>query len=213
MAAVQTTVTTVCAWDGTPRTTEGAFANSAVPLAGFGIIEAGNLDEIVRLVAGTPCARAKGAIELRLIVAVNDANAASEIRALIENVAEATRAKNLDALLAHYAPDVLAFDIVNPLRYAGSDALRKRAAEWFSSFQGPIDYEICDLSIATGDVAAFCHSLNHVIGTNTDGQKLDMWWRATLGLRKLHGKWMVTHVHSSVPFDTGSGKASLDLKP
>ncbi len=36
------------------------------------IIEAADLDEVIRLVAGTPCARAKGAIEIRPITAIND---------------------------------------------------------------------------------------------------------------------------------------------
>src|ERR1035441_2209897 len=70
--AVQTTTTTVRAWDGKPITTDGAFADSKVPLAGFSIIEAADLDEVIRLVAGTPCARAKGAIEIRPIMAIND---------------------------------------------------------------------------------------------------------------------------------------------
>ena len=72
MAAVQTTTTTVRAWDGDPITTDGAFADSKAPLAGFSIIEAADLDEVIRLVAGTPCARAKGAIEIRPILAIND---------------------------------------------------------------------------------------------------------------------------------------------
>ena len=73
MAAVQTTATTVRAWDGEPTATDGAFADSKVPLAGFSIIEAADLNEVIRLVAGTPCARAKGAIEIRPITAINDA--------------------------------------------------------------------------------------------------------------------------------------------
>jgi hypothetical protein len=48
MAAVQTSV-----------------AQSSVPLAGFSIIEAADIHEAVSLVAHTPCARAKGAIEIR----------------------------------------------------------------------------------------------------------------------------------------------------
>lgn len=65
MAAVQNSVTTVTAWDGTPVTTQTCFAQSSVPLAGFSIIEAADIDEAARLVANTPCARAKGAIEIR----------------------------------------------------------------------------------------------------------------------------------------------------
>jgi hypothetical protein len=72
MGAVQTKVTTVRAWDGNPTTTAQPIAATNVPLAGFSIIEAADVDEVVRLVAGTPCARAKGAIEIRQIIAIND---------------------------------------------------------------------------------------------------------------------------------------------
>lgn len=57
VAAVEATATTVRAWDGTPTTTDGAFADSSLPLAGFCIIEAADLNEVIRLVARTPCAR------------------------------------------------------------------------------------------------------------------------------------------------------------
>ena len=76
MGAVETTVTTVRAWDGMPTTTDGAFAGSRVPLAGLCIIEAADLNEVVQLVARTPCARAKGAIEVRPITEINDAGRA-----------------------------------------------------------------------------------------------------------------------------------------
>ncbi|MGH8373011.1 MAG: YciI family protein [Gammaproteobacteria bacterium] len=72
MAAVETGVATVRAWDGRPDVKEGTFAHPDVPLAGFSIIEAENIDEAARLVAGTPCARAKGAIEIRPIMMIND---------------------------------------------------------------------------------------------------------------------------------------------
>ncbi|MEO8276569.1 MAG: YciI family protein [Thermoanaerobaculia bacterium] len=65
MSAVQTGVTTVTAWDGATKTTNGTFAKANIPLAGFSILEAKDLAEAVELVAKTPCARAKGAIEIR----------------------------------------------------------------------------------------------------------------------------------------------------
>ena len=74
MAAVEPTPATVRAPDGTPVVTQGAFADSRVPLAGFSVIEAADLDEVVRLVADTPCARAGGAIEIRPIMQINDAD-------------------------------------------------------------------------------------------------------------------------------------------
>jgi hypothetical protein len=61
-------VTVVRAWDGTPSTTNEPFATGPAPMAGFSIVEAEDLDEAVRLVAGTPCAVAKGAIEIRPLI-------------------------------------------------------------------------------------------------------------------------------------------------
>jgi uncharacterized protein (TIGR02246 family) len=138
---------------------------------------------------------------------------AAEIRALMDEWVEAARAKDVDALLSHHAADAVLFDVVNPLRYVGASAVRRRMAEWFASFKGPIGYELRDGSFAAEGDVGFCHSLNHVTGIKTDGTALDMWWRATLCFRKRDGKWLVIHGHSSVPFDVKSGKASLDLKP
>ena len=136
-----------------------------------------------------------------------------EIHAIMDNLANAIRAKDVDALMAHYAPDVLTFDLLPPLQYQGADAIRKRVSEWFSSFQGPIGLEMRNLNITAGDDVAFCSSLNGSTGTNKDGTKIEMWWRATNGFRKIGGKWIVTHGHSSEPFDSKSGKALLELKP
>jgi uncharacterized protein (TIGR02246 family) len=137
----------------------------------------------------------------------------AQIRELIENRIKAVRAKDINEVMSNYASDVLSFDVVNPLGYAGSDAVRKRLEEWFSSFQGAISHEIRNLSINAGDDVAFNHGLNRVSATKTDGGKLDMWWRGTVCYRKIDGKWMITHEHASVPFDVETGKASLDLKP
>jgi uncharacterized protein (TIGR02246 family) len=137
----------------------------------------------------------------------------SEIHAVMDHLADTIRAKDVDALMAHYAPDVLTFDLLPPLQYQGADAVRKRVSQWFSSFQGPIGLEMLNLSITAGDDVAFCSSLNGSTGTNKDGAKIEMWWRATNGFRKVDGKWLVTHGHSSEPFDTASGKALVDLRP
>lgn len=137
----------------------------------------------------------------------------ADVRQLMDENAKAVRAKDINTSVSNYSPDIVSFDVVNPLQKFGLAACRKRAEGWFSSFEGPIGYEIRDLSITTGDDVAFCHSLNHVNGTKTDGGEIDMWWRSTLCYRKIDGKWIVTHEHNSVPFDVESGKASLDLKP
>jgi ketosteroid isomerase-like protein len=137
----------------------------------------------------------------------------AEVHALFDDRLKAVRMKDVDKLMSGYAPDVLSFDVVDPLQYAGSDGIRARMEEWFSSFEGPISLENLNLTIAAGEDVAFCHSLSHVNAITTGGGHLEMWWRETVCYRRIDSKWMITHQHSSVPFNVKSGKASLDLKP
>ena len=58
------------AWDGTPETTSGPYCAGDLPLAGFGVIEAESLGEAIKLTKDTPCARARGVVELRPLVDV-----------------------------------------------------------------------------------------------------------------------------------------------
>ena len=51
--------------DGAGIETEtGPFLQSALPVAGFGVIEAATLEEAVTLAAQTPCAVAQGVVEV-----------------------------------------------------------------------------------------------------------------------------------------------------
>lgn len=145
--------------------------------------------------------------------AISKTSDEAQIRKLIDDREKAVRARDVDGSIANIATDVVSFDVVNPLQHLGSDALRKRAEEWFGSFDGPIGYETRNLSITAGDDVAFSHGLNHVSATRFAGGQLDMWWRTTVCYRKIDQKWTVTHEHNSVPFEVESGKASLDLKP
>ncbi|MDD5577715.1 MAG: SgcJ/EcaC family oxidoreductase [Methylobacter sp.] len=138
----------------------------------------------------------------------------ASIRELIDNWANAFQAKDINKLMAHYAPEIVVFDIQPPLEYRGTDAYRKNWEEWLPSFQGLIEYEIRDLSITTGDDVAFSHSLNRITGTKTNGEHTDGWLRVTVCYRKIDGKWLITHEHISVPlYMDGSGRAATDLEP
>jgi len=52
-------------WDKSLEIAEGALVHHDLPLAGFSVIEAESLDEVIELVSNTPCARARGVIEIR----------------------------------------------------------------------------------------------------------------------------------------------------
>lgn len=124
----------------------------------------------------------------------------AQIRESMDASGQALRAKDINALMAHYAPEIVTFDVRPPLQIEGVDANRKNFEAWFASVQGPIDYEISNLRITMGDDVAFSHYLVHVKSTKTTGEKADYWVRVTSGFQKMNGQWMVTHEHVSLPF-------------
>jgi ketosteroid isomerase-like protein len=142
-----------------------------------------------------------------------DAIDEAQINMLINVRIKAVNQKDIDSVMYNYASDVASFDAVEPLQYSGSDTIRKRLEAWFASFLGFPCYEMSDLKITAANDLAFYFSLNHIVANKTNGGKLDMWWRETVCYRRINGMWLITYVHSSVPFNMHSGKASLYLKP
>lgn len=145
----------------------------------------------------------------------NKTNDEALICALRDKLTNAIRAKDADGVISHYAAQPVMFVLAPPLQFKGDESPGKNGVkEWFSTFQGSIGYEIRDLNITTGETVAFCHSLNRISGTRSDGEEMDIWVRETLGFRKINGEWKITHQHQSVPFYMdGSNRAAVDLKP
>jgi ketosteroid isomerase-like protein len=141
------------------------------------------------------------------------ANVGQEIRTLVDGFAQAVREKNIDALIPHYAPELVVFNVAPPLHDKGIEVNRKSWKDWFDGFKGGIDYEVRELTVVGNDDVAFSHSLNHVGGESRDGGRVDAWVRVTVGYHKTNGKWQVTHEHVSMPIDMKTGKVPAGLKP
>jgi ketosteroid isomerase-like protein len=141
------------------------------------------------------------------------ASTQSEVKALLDNWSGAIRAKDIDRLMPLYSPDVVYFDVVPPLQYTGSDALRRDFLRWFDTWQSSIGVEIHDLKIlVSGDVAA-AYMLHRTSGTLKDAREVGYWVRATVCCQRSNQKWLITHEHVSLPVDFKSGSAVMDLVP
>jgi ketosteroid isomerase-like protein len=123
------------------------------------------------------------------------------------------RIKNIDQLMSLYANDVVYFDLVPPLRYAGSAALRGRFSHWFDRWTSAINLEIRDLNILeNGDIAA-AHMLIRASGTLKNGQEVGYWVRTSNICQRLDQGWLITHEHVSLPVEIESRRAVMDLVP
>jgi uncharacterized protein (TIGR02246 family) len=136
-----------------------------------------------------------------------------EVRALFANQSQAMQAKDIDRLMALYAPDVVYFDTVPPLRYVGSADLRGRFTQWFAGYSGPIRMDVRDLDIATSGDIAVAHWLSRASGTLQNGREVGSWVRVTSCCRQFNDGWLVTHEHVSWPVDLVTGRVAADLAP
>jgi len=74
VTGVRTAVTSVRNWEHNLEVTEEPHVQHQLPLAGFSVIEAKSLDELIELVSNTPCAVAKGVIEIRQFRELEDSS-------------------------------------------------------------------------------------------------------------------------------------------
>ncbi|VXC72203.1 conserved hypothetical protein [Burkholderia sp. 8Y] len=118
----------------------------------------------------------------------------ARIRELTEAWRQAVLAKDTAALVAHYAPDVVVFDVVPPASMTGVQRYRENWQRWFDSISGPLAFDIMDMHVAVSGELAYAYSLNRVAAGGRDDIV-----RATVCFRKIDGDWRVVHEHASVP--------------
>jgi ketosteroid isomerase-like protein len=129
------------------------------------------------------------------------ASTESEVKALLDSQFEAMRRKDIDQLMSLYSADIVYFDLVPPLQYVGSAALRRRFLEWFDNWRTSIGMEIRNLNIVAGGDIAAAHMLLRASGTLKNGH------------RRSNDGWLITHEHVSLPVDMASRSAAIDLAP
>jgi len=121
------------------------------------------------------------------------------IRDLVENWARAVRSRNISAILANHSPDVLMFDVPPPLQSKGLEAYKKTWDLFFSWSRDPVAFDFTEMNITAGTDVAFVTALMRCAGTEPNGEKIDLEFRLTIGLRKISGQWVITHEHHSIP--------------
>lgn len=127
-------------------------------------------------------------------------NDVEEVRALIERWATAVHAGDLRGVLADHAADIVMFDVPPPDQgVRGLDAYGQTWPGFFEWQASGAVFDIEELSVTAGSDVAFAVALLRC-GTVEDFRRLpDQRLRLTVGLRKVHQRWTVTHEHHSFP--------------
>ena len=125
---------------------------------------------------------------------------AADIRAVLESWAESTRQGRLDDVLTQHAGDAVIYDVLPPLRYEGAAAYRASWDDWQPDIQSGGEFALEDLQVQADDQCGYAFGLIRCGDTYPDGRKLSDLVRATFCLKKIDGKWTVTHQHISKPY-------------
>lgn len=144
---------------------------------------------------------------------MSTAAAEQEARAVLDRWVRAACKKDLDAIMACYAPDVRAFDAITSLQFQGVEAYRKHWEFCLGFAAGEMRFEIHDPDITVRDDMAFCHFLATCGCTDDNGVEQIGWLRGTVCLGKTDGEWRIVHEHYSMPFDPETMKILDQAEP
>lgn len=136
-------------------------------------------------------------------------SAEAAVMELLDDWAAAVRAKDIEAITAHYAPEIVAFDAIAQLQFKGLEAYRQHWAACLAQCPETMVFELHEEVIYAEGQVAFFHALVRCGGSAEDAG----WLRMSGGLRRIEGHWKLVHEHHSVPFDPQNGRALCDLAP
>ena len=126
-----------------------------------------------------------------------------QIRQWMNDFKRAFEARDTNAVMALYTPDVVAYDVTPPPQYIGKERYTHDFATYFAGYKGPLALEFRDCHISAGGDLAIVFCLIHVTGTLTTGKATSISLRNTIALRRVNGRWLDFHDHVSVPTDFG----------
>jgi ketosteroid isomerase-like protein len=138
-----------------------------------------------------------------------------KIRALESGFAAALVARDLDAVMRVYIPreDLFIFEAVPPRQVLGATAYRQHVQDFFVNFRAPFTYDVLDVVVTIAGEVAYGHNIQHLLGVDKSGNRIDMTFRVTDVYRKVKGDWFIVQEHASFPVDPQTGKADFSSAP
>jgi len=126
----------------------------------------------------------------------------TQIRHLVQRWASAVHEGDLETVLDAHADDIVMFDVPPPHDgVRGIDAYRETWPPFFEWQRQGASFEICELHVTAGTEVAFAHALLRCGTPDEFAADPDRRLRLTIGLRRQHDRWIVTHEHHSFAID------------
>ena len=133
------------------------------------------------------------------MTAGSPSNDQKDIQGLIESWAKAVRDQDRAGIRADHDSEILMFDVPPPLLSRGLDAYMATWERFLSWSEKPVAFDFDDLKITAGKDVAFATAIGRCAGIDANGKREELEFRLTTCLRKIDGRWRVTHEHHSLP--------------
>lgn len=135
-----------------------------------------------------------------------------DIRALLDKWAEALRKKDAATIIACQSQSIRYFSLAPPLEVNASS--KAELQEWLDTWDGDLIYEIRNMDLRVGADTGWCSALARLGGRKIGQSEQAFWMRLTVAFARENGRWLIVHIHESVPFAMdGQPLAIFDLKP
>ncbi|MCD0164834.1 nuclear transport factor 2 family protein [Deinococcus sp. 12RED42] len=130
---------------------------------------------------------------------------------ILRAYAEAVYARDTQALLALYHPQVTVYDLWEHWQYDGLNAWRGMIEGWFASLgEERVQVTFDDIRTHVTPDMALVHAFATYAGLSASGERLRaMNNRLSLTLTRSGDQWLILHEHSSAPADFETGKVNL----
>lgn len=135
--------------------------------------------------------------------------AESPVVPILDTYKAAVYARDVEAFVALYAPDVNIFDMWGAWSYHGLAAWRQVVEGWFGSLGTErVIVGFDDIQTTTAQDLAAAHLFVSYQAISADGVTLRaMQNRMSLTLQRNPGGWEIVHQHTSAPIDFATTKA------
>lgn len=115
-----------------------------------------------------------------------------EVRAIIDDWERAVQNKDMAGTLARHSPDILMFDVPEPIQAKGLAEYQETWELFFAnSTGGEESFRLHELEVTATDQLAAAHALLDAAEDKC---------RLTMVLEKRDGEWMIVHEHHSSPW-------------
>ena len=122
-----------------------------------------------------------------------------QIKALIDQWAKAVREEDRAAIRADHDEDILTFDVPRPFLSQGLEGYMVTWETFFAYSERPVTFNFHAVRVTCGQDVAFATAIGKCVNIDPKKGRENLEFRLTMGLRKIDGRWRITHEHHSLP--------------